>query len=141
MSDIEANKATIRTLLSGWNDWTQGPTIELIADEFRWEHRCNAETFPYLLAYDSKAEMIKHCRLMVEMFPDISRTPTNMVAEGDTVIVENVCRAHSADGKTFEVFLIDIFELREGRVISQREYADTAYFLSWQQAGEIIRGH
>ncbi|MGW1742908.1 nuclear transport factor 2 family protein [Nocardia sp. NPDC001965] len=141
MSNIDENKEIIRTLLKGWGDWTQGPTIDLLADNFQYEHRCNAETFPFLLSYDGKKEMIRHCLTMVEMFPDISRTPTNMVAEDDTVIVENICRGHSIDGKLFEVFLIDIFKVSEGIVISQREYADTAYFLSWRQAGEFIRGH
>lgn len=140
MNATGANKETVRTLLAGWNDWTQGPTIDLLADEFQYEHRCNPDTYPFVLRYDGKAEMIEHCLLMVDTFPDISRTPTNMVAEGDTVIVENVCRGHSADGRTFEVFLIDIFELRDGKVVSQREYADTAYFLSWREAGEKIRG-
>jgi ketosteroid isomerase-like protein len=51
-----------------------------------------------------------------------------------------VCSGHDVDGKKFEVYLIDIFELRDGKVISQREYADTAYFLSWRASGEKIRG-
>jgi ketosteroid isomerase-like protein len=138
---IEQNKQLITDLLAGWNDWTAGPTLELLADEFQYEHRCNPVTFPHLLKYDGKTSMIEHCTLMVRMFPDISRTPTNIVGEGDTVIVENVCRGHSAEnGKKFEAFLIDIFDIHDGRVVSQREYSDTAYFLSWQEAAEVIRG-
>jgi ketosteroid isomerase-like protein len=137
---IAENKEIIRELLSGWNDWTKGPTIDLLADDFTYEHRCNQETFPMLLKYQGKDEMIKHCLKMLEAFPDITRTPTRMVAEGNTVIVENYGTAHDPQGSEFKVETIDIFELRDGKVISQRQYSDTAYLMSWSHVGDFIRG-
>ena len=139
---VQENKRIVLEMINNWDNWTDGPCVEHLADDFQYEHRCNGETFPVELIYYGKQSMIDHCHKMLEVFPDTKRTPINVVAEGDQVVVENFVTGHAPGREQpLEVHAIDIFEVRDGKVVSQREYSDTAYLVSlWADSGDYIRG-
>jgi uncharacterized protein len=52
---------------------------------------------------------------------------TSIVAEGDTVVAEWTSRARTTDGAPYENHCIGVFGVRDGRIVSVREYMDTLY--------------
>jgi uncharacterized protein (TIGR02246 family) len=53
--------------------------------------------------------------------------PTEMVVEGDTVVLEWVSRARARGGAPYENFCIGVFTVRDGLIQAVREYMDTLY--------------
>jgi ketosteroid isomerase-like protein len=49
----------------------------------------------------------------------------SVIAEGDKVVVEWSSQRKTADGRSFDNCLIALFEVKDGRIISMREYMDT----------------
>jgi ketosteroid isomerase-like protein len=50
---------------------------------------------------------------------------TNVVAEGDQVVAEWTSRAVTRFGEAYENFCLGVFTVRDGKIISVREYMDT----------------
>ncbi|MBM4258669.1 MAG: nuclear transport factor 2 family protein [Deltaproteobacteria bacterium] len=51
----------------------------------------------------------------------------NTIAEGDFVTVEWIARGKSAKGKTYENFYNVMFEVKNNKIQTVREYVDTLY--------------
>jgi uncharacterized protein (TIGR02246 family) len=52
---------------------------------------------------------------------------TNMIAEGDRVVLQWTSRARTRDGRPYENGCIGVFTVRDGRIAAVREYMDTLY--------------
>src|SRR5580765_2480647 len=106
----EENKKIVLDMIENWNNWTDGPCIDNLADDFKYEHRCNGETFPVELVYYGKQSMIDHCHKMLEVFPDTKRTAINVVAEGNQVVVENYATGRPPGSeREMLIHAIDVF--------------------------------
>lgn len=76
----------------------------------------------------------------VQSFPDLRIEPTVMVATGDRVMVEGWARGTNTGplsgpegempptGRKLELAFVDVFELRDGRIVANRVYYDAATF-------------
>ncbi|MGI5127092.1 nuclear transport factor 2 family protein [Pseudonocardia sp. CA-107938] len=69
-------------------------------------------------------------RFIADEFPDVFGAQVAVefgavVAEGDTVVVEERMRATLPDGRPYDVQYCFVFELRDGLVHRVREYLDT----------------
>jgi ketosteroid isomerase-like protein len=52
---------------------------------------------------------------------------THVVAEGAAVVAEWTSRATTRDGGAYDNRCIGVFEVRDGKIVSVREYADTQH--------------
>jgi uncharacterized protein len=52
---------------------------------------------------------------------------TNVLADGDQVVVEWTSRARNRAGEPYENFCIGVFIVRDGKIQAVREYMDTLY--------------
>jgi uncharacterized protein (TIGR02246 family) len=52
---------------------------------------------------------------------------TNILVEGDQVVVEWTSRARNRAGEPYENFCIGVFIVRDGKIQAVREYMDTLY--------------
>ena len=57
----------------------------------------------------------------------VSLEITNVIAEGDQVVVEWTSRARNRAGAPYENFCIGVFTVRDGKIHGVREYMDTLY--------------
>lgn len=54
---------------------------------------------------------------------------SQIVAEGDTVVLDCVARAASRSGLPYEANIVSVFTVRDGRIKAMREFFDTQYFV------------
>ncbi|MFF0588583.1 nuclear transport factor 2 family protein [Streptomyces sp. NPDC003781] len=54
---------------------------------------------------------------------------SQVVAEGDTVVLDCVARAASRSGLPYEANIVSVFTLQDGRIKAMREFFDTQYFV------------
>ncbi|GAA1189963.1 hypothetical protein F4556_000081 [Kitasatospora gansuensis] len=52
---------------------------------------------------------------------------TSVIAEGDQVVAEWTAKGTGANGRTYDNVCLGIFTVRDGLIISVREYTDTQY--------------
>jgi steroid delta-isomerase-like uncharacterized protein len=80
---------------------------------------------------------------LVRPFPDGRIETTQVVEEGDTVVAEQIWRGTNtgpltmpdgteipATGKTVELPLVGVMTLRDGQIVSERDYVDMAAMMS-----------
>lgn len=61
------------------------------------------------------------------MAPGVVIELTNVVAEGDQVVAEWTSRATARNGKAYRNRNAGIFTVRDGKIVSVREYTDTQH--------------
>ncbi len=61
------------------------------------------------------------------MAPGVVLELTNVVAEGDQVVAEWTSRATARNGKAYRNRNAGIFTVRDGKIVSVREYTDTQH--------------
>ncbi|MFC7994220.1 nuclear transport factor 2 family protein [Streptomyces pilosus] len=69
---------------------------------------------------------------LMDLFsPDVPYTieTSQVVAEGDTVVLDCVARSASRSGKPYEANIVSVFSIRDGRIKTMREFFDTQYFV------------
>lgn len=54
---------------------------------------------------------------------------SQVIAEGDTVVLDCVARAASRTGEPYEANIVSVFSIRDGRIKAMREFFDTQYFV------------
>ncbi|MFJ6614855.1 nuclear transport factor 2 family protein [Streptomyces sp. NPDC091289] len=54
---------------------------------------------------------------------------TQVIAEGDTVVLDCVARAASRSGRPYEAPIVSVFAIQDGRIKAMREFFDTQYFV------------
>lgn len=87
-------------------DWTLGRVV-----------RGHGELRPYLEEYFAA-------------WPDLKFTPTNIIVDGDTVVVEWAAPAThggpffgaAPTGRTYDLRGVDIFDLRDGKIAEERSF-------------------
>ncbi|MFF3504447.1 nuclear transport factor 2 family protein [Streptomyces sp. NPDC003247] len=69
--------------------------------------------------------------LMELCSPDVPYTVeiSQLVAEGDTVVLDCVARSASRTGVPYEANVVSVFTVRDGRIKVMREFFDTQYFV------------
>lgn len=88
-----------------------------LADDFRWTALGHKPLIGKKAAIDVVKDMPED---MLEF------TVTNMVAEGEYVVVESVGKPYSKDGKTYTPNYCDIYRIVDGKFTELFTYYDTA---------------
>jgi ketosteroid isomerase-like protein len=60
-----------------------------------------------------------------KLFRDVKVDFLKVIAEGDTVMIENIYRARLPNGRDYANRYCWVFEVRDGKVAEMREYMDT----------------
>lgn len=125
MSEQDRNKETVRKAIDAFNK----QDLNLF-----WSYHTEDTTswevyFPEPL---TKAQMTEFVPQLWHSYPDWKIETKNMIAMGNTVVVENVMTATfvndsgstKATGKTFSVRECVFFEMRDGKIKDVRVYLD-----------------
>ena len=99
--------------------------LALLAPEVRWTE---AEGFPYAGTYVGPDGVLKGVlmRLATE-WEGFSATPREFVVQGDTVVsLGEYSGKYKMTGRSFSAPFAHVWNLRNGKVVSFRQYTDTA---------------
>ena len=114
---VEENKKLIQNLVAGGLD-----IMEFIAEDAVW-------VIPGFGTYNGKQQILEKLIMPVEqlMASMGSSVITNMVAEGDHVVVESYARDRmTKTGKPYNNTYCHVYQVVDGLVTHITEYADTA---------------
>jgi hypothetical protein len=121
---IEENKALVQEFYRRMNDRRYDEMWELFTADARWGGgRASAEAFGSI---DGMRAIIVD---PMPIFSDgaIAFTVHALTAEGDRVAAEVESYAPLVNGKVYNNHYHMLFEIRDGRIVIVKEYADTAH--------------
>jgi len=126
----EANKAIILCFFDNFSLDKLDQALELMADDATWWMCGRPDRFIYGGLY-SKAEFAEQIRSFLGVMAQFSFVPTGMTAEGERVAVEAKSHGETPEGKVYKNLYNILFELREGRIQTVREYFDPLEVLAF----------
>ena len=66
-------------------------------------------------------------RVIFERFPVHSDRPTRLIRDGDTVVAEIHFEGRSATGVDITFEAVDVFDIRDGRIVRLTQWLDSAH--------------
>ncbi len=122
----ENNKQLVRKLFEEMNTGDIHKYLALLPDDY-------THTIPGKSAFAgtrTKAQMVEELQGTGAMFPKgLKITIKGMIAEGDRVAVEAESYGETTAGTVYNNEYHWLFEIRDGKIQSAREYMDTAHAL------------
>lgn len=121
---IEANKQLVREAYDSISRGDVDGFMNRLADDVRWtffgSHR-------FAGTFNGKAEILEglFAGLGDQLVDGIKLTLTNVIAEGDQVVVEARGDARTKDGSTYNNIYCYVVTVRAGKIAEMREYLDT----------------
>ena len=121
----ERNKQAVRNAIAAFN-------AQDLAEYWRWHTEDTTSHEVYFPEPLTKAQMSVFVPKLWHSYPDWHIETKNMIADGDTVVVENVMSAtfvndfegQKATGKKFTVREAVFFEMKDGLIKDVRVYLD-----------------
>jgi len=121
----ERNKQAVRNAIAAFNN-------QDLEEYWRWHTEDTTSHEVYFPAPLTKAEMSVFVPKLWKSYPDWTIDTRNIIAEGDTVVVENIMSAtfvndyegQKATGKKFVVREAVFFEMKDGLIKDVRVYLD-----------------
>lgn len=141
MTSPRENVALLREAYRLWNDTKAGSVdhwMAIMADQVDFRSLAQGGGgLKFSRDRSSKEEVGGYFRDMCDTWEMIHYTPDEFIAEGDRVAVLGRCGwKHRATGRSMETPKADFFRFRDGKIISFREFFDTAAaFAAAQPAG------
>ena len=128
---MEQNKQTVRDLLNGIGRSETDVVDGLLAPEATWEITNEATEGTPFGGIQDKAAFLKNVAGFRELFAEgIRYEILSMTAEDDRVAVEAI--GHGvAHGLTLRNRYLFLFQLRNGKVVTAREYMDFGHALTF----------
>ena len=121
---LENNKQLVRQLIEAMNTGDINDYLALLPDDY-------THTIPGKSAFAgtrNKAQLVEALQGTGMMFPKgLKMTVKGMIAEGDKVGVETESYGETIDGKVYNNEYHWLFEVRDGKIQSAREYMCTAH--------------
>ena len=122
MSQVEDNKALIRRFFEAMNTGDTAGILESYAEDGYVQTMGNT----LISGVYSKDEIRGFADGIYEAFPQgLSFTVVGITAEGDRVAVEAESSGQHVSGKAYNNFYHFLFIIRDGKVVSMKEYLDT----------------
>jgi hypothetical protein len=123
----EENKKIVRKLLELMTKWDLPGVFNMMADDGSWWVAGKADEFP-VSGWKTKKEM----QTLLEQLGPLLKSPAvitihGMVAEGDMVAVTGESHGVSNKGRNYNNEYHFLFEVRDGKVQTVKEYCDTAH--------------
>ncbi len=122
--NAESNKQLVRKLFEGMNTGDIHRYLALLPDDY-------THTIPGKSAFAgtrTKAQLVEVLQGTGMMFPEgLKITIKGMIAEGDRVAVEAESYGELADGTVYNNEYHWLFDVRDGKIQSAREYMCTAH--------------
>ena len=126
---VEENKQLVKKFFENFSAGKVEDVLATLDDSATW---WVAGNFP-LSGTKTKQEFAELAGQIGTMAPNgILVTPTAFTAEGDRVAMEATSYAEMANGKTYQNEYHFLIEVRDGKILSVREYLDTMH------ANEVI---
>lgn len=126
MSDIEANKAVVRGFLEAMSRGDMDHILDAYAED-GYVHTMGST--PISGKY-GKAQIAEFASGIFGAFPKgLTFTISSITAEDDRVAVEAESDGAHSSGQNYHNFYHFLFTLRDGKVISLKEYLDTQMIL------------
>ncbi len=131
MTSPRENVSLLKEAYRQWNDSKAGSIdhwLELLADEIDFRSLAQGGgNLEFSCDRHSRDEVGSYFRDMCSTWEMIHYTPDEFIAEGERVAVLGVCAwKHRATGRSFSTPKADFFRFRDGKIISFREFFDTA---------------
>jgi len=121
----EDNKQVVRDFFEAGNRGDVPRCMALLAENVHW---CNYGNTRFSGPFVGKQELGE--KLMGPLFGSLKNglhtTVDRLIAEGDVVVMQGSGRAETHDGTPYNNKYCMVMEIREGRIQSVVEYADTA---------------
>ncbi|MFP2927706.1 ester cyclase [Pyxidicoccus sp. 3LG] len=130
---IHDNAATVREFYRAFNE----KDLELLRSTM------HPDAIMQSIPFDETEKLIDHCESWATAIPDAQVDLTNLIAQGDHVIAELTGRGTHAgpfpgpggvtippSNRPLEVRLIEVFELRDGKIAEMRQYYDALTFMT-----------
>lgn len=135
MPSEESNVAILNAAYTRWHE-TKGGSIEywmdLLDDNVDFGSLAEGtKPLEFTQHRNAKSEVEDYLRSLVEQFEMIHYTIDEYVAKGDRVVaIGSTAWRNKATGKTVETPKIDLFKMKNGRIIEFFEMYDTAKVLA-----------
>lgn len=122
--NLDANKRIVRAFYEAGNRGDLDGCLALLADDVRWT---NIGSTKYSGTYVGKDALVEDLLGPVfgQLKAGIRSTVENVVAEGDSVVVQSRGRAETTDGRPYENTYCHVFTVRDGKIREVTEYFDT----------------
>ncbi|MFI9543751.1 nuclear transport factor 2 family protein [Streptomyces sp. NPDC052016] len=125
MSVTEENKNVVLAFFGAVG--SGGDPTALLADDLAYWIAGKPEQFP-LAGSHSKEGFYQVMSVIGANMPNgVDVKINNIVAEGDQVVVETEVHGVSATGKAYDNKVVFVFTVRDGKLVSVREYLDTIH--------------
>ncbi len=122
MASIEENKQFVRDFFDALNHGDVDRIVAAYADDGQLETMGNT----LISGVATRDEIAAAAGGIYDVFPNGLRfTINDMVAEGDKVAVEAESEGEHVSGQTYANQYHFLFELRDGKLVSLKEYMDT----------------
>ena len=126
VGDAERNKAALTELFAAYRKKDAGPMIALLADDVSYNSVASPKDFPFAGPCFGRDAFVENLALIAEHYELEKYDTLGMVAEGDLVAVHSdAAFRHRAAGKLASVEKIDLFRLRDGKIVEFNEFFDT----------------
>jgi steroid delta-isomerase-like uncharacterized protein len=125
MTDEQRNKDVVRSAIAAFNH----RDIDRFFTYHTQDSTSHEVFFPEPLGREEFRAFLEE---FIDAYPDAHIETVNMIAEGDTVVVENVLtatferdlRGTRATGRSYRAHEAVVFELEDGRIHAARIYLD-----------------
>jgi steroid delta-isomerase-like uncharacterized protein len=119
---------------AAYRAWNAGDLDRILND---YDENAKYWSTARMAGVNGKGEIRKYCESQLRTFPTIRFVITNLIESGDSVAVEY--RVHAthigpleapsgtipATGKTIDFAGADFFEIRSGKIVTERNYVDS----------------
>lgn len=122
----DARRAHIEALYAAYAAGDPGPSLAAMADDIDWEYVAPTSVFAFGGRRIGKAAVMEASAAMAAVFAVDHVTVQSVLLDGDDVVVRlQAGFTVRATGAKIDVALIDVAEIRGGRIVKLREYFDT----------------
>lgn len=119
------NKAMVETFYAAGDRGEIDTALELLADDVTWT---NIGSTDFSGTFSGKEALLSE--LLGPVFSrlkgGIQSRVTNLVAEGDFVVVQSTGSAETVDGRPYNNTYCHVFRFEDGKIAEVTEYFDTA---------------
>lgn len=118
------NKKLIQGLFDGVSNGNPEAFLSKLADDVQITI---IGTTKYSGTYNGKQEVVEKllAPLGTQLEDGIVITPSNFIADGDTVAMEATGKSTTKDGKSYDNTYCQVFQVADGKVQRMTEYLDT----------------
>ena len=122
------NKAIITAIMGELARGNARPFVEAMAENFTWRPMGGSRLGKWREAYEGKRSVRRDllAPLMSQFRGEFTSTPSQILAEGDHVVVETQGAATTKAGHAYNNRYCLVIRMAGGQMVEVREYLDTA---------------